>query len=76
VAFLCLVATIVGVVLFLRKKKKKNFASSPAPAGEMEMKGREKKGEYGNLPRASNEYDVGVVKQVELSNYDKGDVHM
>jgi hypothetical protein len=42
----------------------------------MEMKGREKKGEYGNLPRASNEYDVGVVKQVELSNYDKGDVHM
>jgi hypothetical protein len=76
VAFLCLVATIVGIVLFLRKKKKKNVASSPAPAGEMEMKGREKKSDYGNLPKASNEYDVGVVKQVEPSNYDKGDVHM
>ncbi len=73
VAFLCLVATIIGVVLFLRKK---NVASSPANAGEMEMKGREKKGDYGNLPKASNDYDVGVVKQVEPSNYDKGDVHM
>jgi hypothetical protein len=74
VAFLCLVATIVGVVLFLRKKK--NAASPPARAGEMAMKARKKKSDYGDLPKASNEYDVGVVKQVEPSNYDKGDVHM
>jgi hypothetical protein len=74
VAFLCLVATIVGVVLFLRKKK--NAASPPARASEMAMKAREKKSDYGDLPKASNEYDVGVVKQVEPSEYDKGDVHM
>jgi hypothetical protein len=67
VAFVCLVAAIVGVVLFLRKKKKKT-----SPSGEMEMKVRAGKSDYGNLPNASNMYDVGAVQKVEPPIYDVG----
>jgi hypothetical protein len=68
VAFLCLVAAIVGVVLFLRKKKK----TVASPSGEMEMKVRAGKSDYGNLPNASNMYDVGAVQKVEPPIYDVG----
>jgi hypothetical protein len=65
----CLVLAFAAAVLWWRRRSNQptasgNAASSPARAN------------YGNLPKASNEYDVGVVKQVEPSNYDKGDVRM
>jgi hypothetical protein len=57
VAFLCLVATIVGVVLFLRKKK--NAASPPAHPTELEL----------TRPNASDYGDVGDVRPPSVQNY-------
>jgi hypothetical protein len=65
----CLVLAFAAAVLLWRRRSSQPTASGNAASSPARVN-------YGNLPKASNEYDVGVVKQVEPSNYDKGDVRM